>query len=293
VRTKKASSRVDKQVAKNKGRASRAKPKGGRHSLDNNHHRRAKIARAARDGKKRGKVQLVPGGKAIAQGVAEVETPLYLISSDISTNLSGGVEVTAGADGNLTFTGGGTVLYTLPVDGLQGLEASASLNPDGLSAGLTADLPSVPGIDSSVSVDSDGDVTLSIDGNGVRSEITFKPEGEIEVATTVHREIQGTTVELSVTTTIAPAPPRPHGVVGGRPDYRTVPAKKPVIVPIMTPAGMKTLQQTPGAHKHRQPAGPSTPVIPVYDPTAPELTTGEAVDSLLELLGFAVLGDVG
>jgi hypothetical protein len=146
------------------------------------------------------------GTKPITQGVDEFTTPLYLVRTDISSNVNGGVEVDTDSNGDLVFKSGDTVLYTLSTDALRQLEASFTLDGGGFVASLTDKLPSVPGVDSEVSLNSDGSMTLRINSHDLENTITFKPDGEIEIATTATRDIQGQSVELEVTTTLTPRP---------------------------------------------------------------------------------------
>jgi hypothetical protein len=186
VKTKKASSRVDEQLAK----TARAKSKPGT---------------KPKHGTKHGTVRLIPGGER-KQGVQEFATSSYLVKTDISTNVNGGVELDVDSDGTLVFKSGDTVIYTLPTDGLGQLEASFTLGGSEFVASVNAKLPSIPGVDSEVELNSDGSVTLSLKSRGVESEFTFKPDGEIEIETTVTRDSQGQSVALSLSTTLTPRP---------------------------------------------------------------------------------------
>ncbi len=281
--TKKASSRVHDQVGKSKNRSHHPESKIKHHP---GRPKRGPLATAAsKHGTKHGTVRLRPGGKLAVQGVQQLATPSYLISSDIAANVNGVVDIDFGADGNLEFTSGDTVLYSLPVDGLQGLEASATLNPHGFAGSLTAKLPSVPGVKSEVTVDSDGAVTLAIAGNGVESTITFKPEGEIEIETTVHRDIQGQSVKLALTTTLTPRASKTSGQRStAQSETAPKPAKKTVTKPIRVTRPFRVPGTTSGAGDAAE-AG--------SDAEAGSEAIGaegaEGVDVLLDLIGLALL----
>lgn len=226
VKTKKATSHAHHQVAKNKKHTTK--------------HRR---------------LRLLPGGKRTVQGVQQLATSSYLISTAIATNVSGGVEATY-SDGNLVFTSDGTVVYSMPVGGLNALEASATLDPDGFAASVTANLPTVPGVTTEVTVGSNGAVTLTIKGNGVENTITFKPEGEIEIETSVKKDIQGQSVELKLTTTLTPAEPEKAGQPATRQSKPAPkPAKKPVTKPVHATKPVRASGRKSGAGEGAEESG--------------------------------------